>query len=98
MKPFAYDASKTALNAFTVHLADERQGTTVKVNSAHPGWVKTELGGPHAQMDLADRPNSSVQLATLGADGANGGFFHVGEAGRKPRRVGFLPGSKGPPG
>ncbi len=77
VKPFAYDASKTALNAFTVHLADELQGSTVKVNSAHPGWVKTELGGPHAPMELADSPKTSVKLATLDANGANGGFFHV---------------------
>jgi NAD(P)-dependent dehydrogenase (short-subunit alcohol dehydrogenase family) len=45
-KAFAYDASKTALNAFTVHLAQELRGTKINVNSAHPGWVRTELGGP----------------------------------------------------
>ncbi len=36
MKGFAYDASKTALNAFTVHLAHELTNTPIKVNSAHP--------------------------------------------------------------
>ncbi len=40
VKPFAYDASKAALNSFTVHLAAALEGTKVKVNSAHPGWVK----------------------------------------------------------
>jgi NAD(P)-dependent dehydrogenase (short-subunit alcohol dehydrogenase family) len=77
-KPFAYNASKTALNAFTVHLANELQDTTIKVNSAHPGWVKTELGGEGAPMELADSPKTSVELATLGPEGPNGGFFHVG--------------------
>ena len=75
-KAFAYNASKTALNAFTVHLAAELAGTSVKVNSAHPGWVKTELGGPSAPMELADSARTSVRLATLGADGPTGGFFH----------------------
>ncbi|WP_164007010.1 SDR family oxidoreductase [Pyxidicoccus trucidator] len=75
-KAFAYNASKAALNAFTVHLADELKGTHVKVNSAHPGWVKTELGGPHAPMELADSARTSVRLATLAADGPSGGFFH----------------------
>ncbi|WP_163997555.1 SDR family oxidoreductase [Pyxidicoccus caerfyrddinensis] len=75
-KAFAYNASKSALNAFTVHLADELKDTHVKVNSAHPGWVKTELGGPHAPMDVADSARTSVRLATLAADGPNGGFFH----------------------
>src|SRR5580704_6141237 len=37
MKAFAYDSSKTALNAFTVHLAAELSDTPIKVNSAHPG-------------------------------------------------------------
>src|SRR5580698_11112781 len=44
-KTFAYDASKSALNSFTIHLAHELKDTKIKVNSAHPGWVKTEMGG-----------------------------------------------------
>ena len=79
-KAFAYNASKTALNAYTVHLAHELRNTAVKVNSAHPGWVKTELGGNNAPMEVADSYKTSVQLATLDANGANGGFFHVGES------------------
>lgn len=79
-KAFAYNASKTALNAYTIHLAHELRDTTIKVNSAHPGWVKTELGGESAPMEVADSGKTSVQLATLDSDGANGGFFHVGEA------------------
>ena len=79
-KAFAYNASKTALNAYTVHLAHELKETAIKVNSAHPGWVKTELGGEHAPMEVAESGKTSVELATLDASGANGGFFHVGEA------------------
>ncbi len=79
-KAFAYNASKTALNAFTVHLADELRGTNILVNSAHPGWVKTPLGGPGAPMELADSPKTSVRLATLDASGPNGGFFHENDA------------------
>jgi len=78
-KAFAYNASKAALNAFTIHLADELRDTPIKVNSAHPGWVKTPLGGPAAPMEVADSAKTSVQLATLGADGPSGGFFHVGD-------------------
>lgn len=75
-KSFAYNASKTALNAFTVHLAHALKDTPIKVNSAHPGWVKTELGGEHAPMEIADSWKTNVRLATLEADGPNGGFFH----------------------
>lgn len=78
-KRFAYDASKTALNAFTVHLAHELRDTPIKVNSAHPGWVRTDMGGPNAPLDIAEGGKTSVQLATLPADGPTGGFFHLGK-------------------
>lgn len=37
VKTFAFNASKAALNAFTIHLAAELRGTPIKVNSIHPG-------------------------------------------------------------
>ena len=78
-KSFAYDASKTALNAFTVHLAYELRDTNIKVNSAHPGWVKTDMGGDQAPMELSDGGKTSAALATLPADGPSGGYFHMGQ-------------------
>jgi NAD(P)-dependent dehydrogenase (short-subunit alcohol dehydrogenase family) len=69
-KAFAYNASKTALNQFTVHLAAELESTNIKVNSAHPGWVKTELGTQHAQMEIVDGAKTSVELALIGPDGS----------------------------
>jgi NAD(P)-dependent dehydrogenase (short-subunit alcohol dehydrogenase family) len=78
-KTLAYDASKAALNAFTVHLAHELRDTKIKVNSAHPGWVKTEMGGPNAPMEPSEGGKTSAQLATLADDGASGGFFHLGQ-------------------
>src|SRR5450830_213907 len=78
-KSLAYNASKTALNAFTVHLAHELRDTNIKVNSAHPGWVKTELGGDAAPMEVVDGAKTSVALATLAADGPNGAFIHAGD-------------------
>jgi NAD(P)-dependent dehydrogenase (short-subunit alcohol dehydrogenase family) len=80
MKAFAYDASKTALNAFTVHLAHELRGTPIKVNSAHPGWVKTDMGGSAAPMEVSEGGKTSVQLATLPDDCPTGGYFHQGKA------------------
>ena len=78
-KEFAYNASKTALNAFTIHLAIELKDTKIKVNSGHPGWVKTELGGPNAPMNVEDSYKTSVQLATLSDDGPTGGLYHEDE-------------------
>jgi NAD(P)-dependent dehydrogenase (short-subunit alcohol dehydrogenase family) len=78
-KSFAYDASKTALNAFTIHLAYELRDTRIKVNSAHPGWVKTDMGGEQAPMALSEGGKTSAALATLPDDGPTGGYFHLGQ-------------------
>ncbi len=77
MKAAAYDTSKTALNQYTVHLAHELRDTPIKVNTAHPGWVKTDLGGEGAQREVPDGAKTSVWLATLPADGPTGGYFHM---------------------
>ena len=79
MKTFAYDASKAAINAFTIHLAQELRGTRIKVNSAHPGWVKTAMGGPQAPLEVSEGGKTSAQLAMLPDDGPSGGFFHLGQ-------------------
>ncbi len=78
-KVAAYNVSKSAVNAYTVQLAYELKDTKIKVNAAHPGWVKTEMGGEGAMMEIPDGAKTSVELATLGADGPNGVFVHLGE-------------------
>jgi NAD(P)-dependent dehydrogenase (short-subunit alcohol dehydrogenase family) len=78
-KSFAYDASKSALNAYTIHLAYELRDTKIKVNSAHPGWVKTDMGGDQAPMELSEGGKTSAALATLPDDGPSGGYFHLGK-------------------
>ena len=75
-KELAYNSSKTALNAFTIHLANELKDTKIKVNSGHPGWVKTELGGPNAPIEVKDSYKTSVYLATLDDNGPSGGLFN----------------------
>jgi NAD(P)-dependent dehydrogenase (short-subunit alcohol dehydrogenase family) len=76
---FAYNTSKAALNSFTVHLAYELRDTSIKVNSAHPGWVKTEMGGENADLEVSEGGRTSAWLATLPEDGPTGGYFHAGQ-------------------
>lgn len=78
IKPLAYNASKSALNAFTVHLAAALKDTPVKVNAAHPGSVRTDLN-PTGVMTVERGAKTAVELATLAADGPTGGFFHLGK-------------------
>lgn len=78
-KSLSYDASKAALNSFTIHLAHELKNTKIKVNSAHPGWVKTDMGTDAAPMEIPEGGKTGVALALLGEDGPTGGFFHLGQ-------------------
>ncbi|HEX3645299.1 MAG TPA: SDR family oxidoreductase [Vicinamibacterales bacterium] len=71
----AYSMSKAALNAFTRQLASATRGTGILVNSACPGWVRTDMGGRNAPRSVEQGADTIVWLATLEARGPTGGFF-----------------------
>ena len=72
----AYNSSKAALNMLTVIQARHLGDTKIKVNAAHPGWVKTDLGTEAATMEIVDGAKTAVRLALLPDDGPTGGYFH----------------------
>ncbi len=71
----AYRSSKAALNMVTRVLAAELKGTGVLVNSVHPGWVRTRMGGPAAPLAPEEGAKALVWAATLPEGGPTGGFF-----------------------
>lgn len=71
----AYNTSKTALNAVTVHFARELRDTAIKVNACAPGRCATDLNGHAGDRTPAEGARIAVRLATAGADGPTGGFF-----------------------
>lgn len=75
----AYNASKSAVNAWTVQLAYELRDSTTKVNTVHPGYVKTDMNGGEGEIEISEGARSSVGMALIDADGPNGSFTYLGE-------------------
>jgi len=47
---YCYGASKAALNHLTVGLAHELRSSGIMVVALSPGWVRTDMGGPGAEL------------------------------------------------
>ena len=75
----AYSCSKTALNAFTVMLANEFRDTNFKINSVSPGYTATDLNQFRGLQTVEQGAKFIVKYATLGIDGPTGGFFREEE-------------------
>ncbi|KAF1723015.1 SDR family oxidoreductase [Pseudoxanthomonas wuyuanensis] len=77
----AYNVSKSAVNAWTVQLAYELKDSGIKVNTIHPGYVKTDMnhveGEQRGELDVPDGARTSVRLALIDNDGPTGGFFYL---------------------
>jgi NAD(P)-dependent dehydrogenase (short-subunit alcohol dehydrogenase family) len=74
-----YRVSKAALNAVTRILSTELKEERFLVNSACPGFVNTDMGGPMgATKPVEDGAAGIVWLAMLPDDGPTGGFFRDG--------------------
>lgn len=71
---YLYRSSKAALNSVVKSLSNDLRKQGYTVLALHPGWVKTEMGGPNA---LIDTSTSAQGLAKVieHADCANSGQF-----------------------
>jgi|YelNatPaOPRAMG01_1025707.scaffolds.fasta_scaffold19875_3 NAD(P)-dependent dehydrogenase (short-subunit alcohol dehydrogenase family) len=77
MGPYpSYSISKTAVNQLTWFLAEELKNTSVKVFSVDPGWVKTDMGGPDAMLEIGEGIDTPIWLATEDAAKLKSGFFY----------------------
>ncbi|MFN7117740.1 MAG: SDR family NAD(P)-dependent oxidoreductase [Saprospiraceae bacterium] len=70
-----YSISKTALNAVTCQLAHALKAKGVVVNAVCPGWVRTDMGGPHASRSVEKGAETPVWLATEAPANLTGKFF-----------------------
>ncbi len=71
----AYCSSKTALNAFSVLLANELRESGIKVNAVDPGYTATDLNNNSGPQTIAEGSEAIVALALAGSDGPTGGYI-----------------------
>jgi len=60
-KSYAYRASKTALNMFSVAMKNELKEQGVSILIMHPGWVETDMGGPNAPLSVEQSVSGIIQ-------------------------------------
>lgn len=77
-RTFAYNASKAAVNMYTIHLANALKGRQVRVNAVHPGWVKTDMGSEYAPLEVNEAVGPLVDFL-LQEDAPTGKFMFRGE-------------------
>ena len=69
---FPYRMSKAAVNMLTLNLAAALSPDGILVNAMHPGWMRTDMGGPDAPVAPEQAAETALYLATLPAEGPNG--------------------------
>lgn len=68
---------KSAVNAWTVHLAHELPDPTITINAVHPCSVKSGMNS-RCELEVGDGTKSRVAMALLDGSGPNGSFRHPG--------------------
>lgn len=71
----AYRMSKAALNMATKAISVELKGDKILCVVIHPGWVRTDMGGPDASLDIETSCKQMVQTILDLKDSHHGKFI-----------------------
>ncbi|MGJ3232031.1 MAG: SDR family oxidoreductase [Oceanicaulis sp.] len=74
---YAYRASKAALNAVGKSLSVDLKDKGIVVLILHPGWVRTDMGGPNGNLTVRECVDGQLDLIARANPDMNGRFFHV---------------------
>lgn len=72
-----YRVSKAALNMLSKNQAIEYKRDGITVVSVHPGWVKTDMGGPAAPMTAAESARKIFRIIEMISLSNTGEFISV---------------------
>ncbi|MFC1774005.1 SDR family oxidoreductase [Pseudomonadota bacterium] len=74
---YIYRSSKAALNAVMKSAAIDLAPRGVKVAILHPGWVQTDMGGPNAEISVAESVGRMRETLGTMTPGNSGTFFDI---------------------
>jgi NAD(P)-dependent dehydrogenase (short-subunit alcohol dehydrogenase family) len=76
---YGYRASKAALNAIGRSLSHDLKDRGIVVLILHPGWVRTDMGGPNGQLTVRESVEGQLDLIARAYNqpAMSGRFFHV---------------------
>tara|TARA_B000000532_G_scaffold155612_1_gene125156 strand:- start:615 stop:1292 length:678 start_codon:yes stop_codon:yes gene_type:complete len=61
-RSYAYRASKSALNMFTMAMKNEAKQNNITFAILHPGWVKTDMGGSLAPVTMSESVDGMMKV------------------------------------
>ncbi|CAJ1057094.1 C-factor [Xyrichtys novacula] len=73
-KSYSYRASKAALNMMTKCLAADLDSDGILCMSLHPGWVRTDMGGPLADLSVEESVPALLSVLADLSEKDQGGF------------------------
>ena len=59
---YSYRGSKAALNAIIKSVAIDQEKNGIKFLILHPGWVRTDMGGPNADIDVEESVSGMIKV------------------------------------
>ncbi|HSJ49074.1 MAG TPA: SDR family oxidoreductase [Gammaproteobacteria bacterium] len=74
---YVYRSSKAALNAVLKSAAIDLQDRGIRVAILHPGWVKTGMGGPHAEISTTESVTAMRAILTRMKPEDTGTFYDI---------------------
>lgn len=72
---YLYRSSKTAVNQVVKSLSIDLAERGISVVSLHPGWVKTDMGGPDAEIDVRTSVAGMQQILESAGPAQSGRFI-----------------------
>lgn len=72
---YAYRMSKVALNMASKSMSVDLKNDSILCVAMHPGWVKTDMGGSNAPLDIATSCKQMIQTIQALNESQNGTFI-----------------------